>query len=96
MFHDANETKTPENPLNDRFYRKEFQALWKRINHKYAYTVSFDSRELVRAAIDHINAELRVSRLQYTITYGGGRRIWMRRWWRMVRVLAMARVGRVR
>lgn len=71
MFHDANETKTPENPLNDRFYRKEFQALWKRINHKYAYTVSFDSRELVRAAIDHINAELRVSRLQYTITYGG-------------------------
>ena len=71
MFHDANATKTPENPLNDRFYRKEFQALWKRINHKYAYTVSFDSRELVRAAIDHINAELRVSRLQYTITYGG-------------------------
>ena len=71
MFHNANATKTPENPLNDRFYRKEFQALWKRINHKYAYTVSFDSRELVRAAIDHINAELRVSRLQYTITYGG-------------------------
>ena len=71
MISDAGVTKTPENPLNDRFYRKEFQALWKRINHKYAYTVSFDSRELVRAAIDHINAELRVSRLQYTITYGG-------------------------
>ena len=51
--------------------RKEFQALWKRINHKYAYTVSFDSSELVRAAIDHIHAELSVSRLQYTITYGG-------------------------
>ena len=70
MFHDANETKTPPNPLNEYFYRKEFQELWKRINHKYAYMVSFDTRQLVRAVIDHINAELRVSRLQYTITYG--------------------------
>ena len=70
MISDAGATKTPENKLNERFYRKEFQELWKRINHKYAYTVSFDTRQLVRAAIDHINAELRVSRLQYTITYG--------------------------
>ena len=71
MISDAGATKTPENKLNERFYRKEFQELWKRINHKYAYTVSFDTRQLIRAAIDHINAELRVSRLQYTITYGG-------------------------
>ena len=70
MISDAGATKTPENKLNERFYQKEFQELWKRINHKYAYTVSFDTRQLVRAAIDHINAELRVSRLQYTITYG--------------------------
>ena len=71
MISDAGATKVSENPLNERFYRAEFQALWKRINHKYAYTVSFDSGELVRAAIDHINAELRVSRLQCTVTYGG-------------------------
>ena len=70
MISDAGATKTPENKLNERFYQKEFQDLWKRINHKYAYMVSFDTRQLVRAAIDHINAELRVSRLQYTITYG--------------------------
>lgn len=70
MISDAGATKTPENKLNERFYQKEFQELWKRINHKYAYMVSFDTRQLVRAAIDHINAELRVSRLQYTITYG--------------------------
>lgn len=70
MISDAGATKTPENKLNARFYQKEFQELWKRINHKYAYMVSFDTRQLVRAAIDHINAELRVSRLQYTITYG--------------------------
>ena len=71
MIADAGATKTPENKLNERFHRTEFQKLWKRINHKYAYTVSFDSSELVRTAIDHINAELSVSRLQYTITYGG-------------------------
>ena len=70
MISDAGATKTPENKLNARFYQKEFQELWKRINHKYAYMVSFDTRQLVRAAIDHINAELRVSCLQYTITYG--------------------------
>ena len=50
MISDAGATKTPENKLNERFYRKEFQELWKRINHKYAYTVSFDTRQLVRAA----------------------------------------------
>ncbi|MEX5285034.1 hypothetical protein QCO44_05170 [Selenomonas sputigena] len=71
MIADAGATKIPENKLNERFHRTEFQKLWKRINHKYAYTVSFDSSELVRTAIDHINAELSVSRLQYTITYGG-------------------------
>lgn len=70
MITDGNATKTPENPLNERFHKKAFQNLWKAINHKYAYTVDFDSTELVRAAIAHINAELYVSQLQYTITYG--------------------------
>ena len=70
MIADGNATKTPENPLNERFHKKEFQKLWKAINHKYAYIVDFDSVELVKAAIAHINAELRVSQLQYTITYG--------------------------
>ena len=71
MISDGNATKTPENPLNERFHKKEFQNLWKAINHKYAYTVDFSSAELVRSAIDHINKELHVSSLQYTITYGG-------------------------
>lgn len=70
MISDAGATKTPENKLNERFYRKEFQELWKRINHKYVYTVHFSSSELIRNAIDHINGRLDVSRLQYTITYG--------------------------
>ena len=55
MISDGNATKTPENPLNERFHKKEFQNLWKAINHKYAYTVDFSSAELVRSAIAHIN-----------------------------------------
>lgn len=43
MFTDGHETKITENPLNENFAKKEFQALWKEINHKYAYTVEFDS-----------------------------------------------------
>ena len=43
-----------------------FQTLWGYINHKYAYTVSFDSNELIKKAIDAIDAELYVSMLQYT------------------------------
>ena len=70
MFTDGHETKVKENPLNDNFYKAEFQALWNEINHKYAYTVSFDSAELIRKAIDHINDKLFVSELQYTTTVG--------------------------
>jgi len=70
MFVDGHETKFTENPLNDNFAKKEFQALWNEINHKYAYTVSFDSNELIRKAIDHIDAKLYVAELQYTTTVG--------------------------
>ena len=42
------------NDLNDNFYRKEFQELWNCINHKYAYTVKFDSAELIEKAVNHI------------------------------------------
>ena len=39
-------------------------------NHKYAYTVDFDSAELIRNAIAHIDKKLFVSELQYTTTIG--------------------------
>ena len=70
MVEDGNRTKVTDNPLNSRFYRKEFQTLWNEINHRYAYTVEFDSQELIAKAIAHIDQELRVSRLQYTVTVG--------------------------
>lgn len=70
MFTDGHETKIRENPLNENFAKKEFQALWQEINHKYAYTVSFDSDELIAKSIAHINEKLFVSELQYTTTIG--------------------------
>ena len=70
MVKDAHETKVRENPLNDNFYKKEFQTLWNYINHKYAYTVEFDSDELIRKSIAHIDEKLFVSQLQYTTSVG--------------------------
>lgn len=70
MFADGHETKVKDNPLNDNFAKKEFQALWREINHKYAYTVEFDSDELIKKATTHIDEKLFVSELQYTTTIG--------------------------
>ena len=70
MITDGHETKVKDNPLNENFAKKEFQALWKKINHKYAYTVEFDSEELIAKAIAHINERLFVSELQYTTSVG--------------------------
>lgn len=70
MFTDGHESKVKDNPLNENFAKKEFQALWNQINHKYAYTVEFDSDELIRKAIAHIDEKLFVSELQYTTTIG--------------------------
>lgn len=63
-----------ENPLNDNFKKKEFQKLWDMINHKYAYTVKFDSQELIRKAVDSINKDLHVAELKYIVTIGEQRR----------------------
>lgn len=70
MFTDGHETKVKDNPLNENFAKKEFQALWHEINHKYAYTVEFDSDELIKKAIAHVDEKLFVSELQYTATIG--------------------------
>ena len=70
MVKNAHDTNVKENPLNDNFYKKEFQTLWNYINHKYAYTVEFDSKELIQKSIAAIDDKLYVSQLQYTTTTG--------------------------
>ena len=59
-----------KNPLNDNFDKKEFKALWSRINRKAAYSVRFDSAELVGKAVAEMNQHLRVTALQYTVQRG--------------------------
>ena len=76
MIKDGHDTKITENPLNDNFYKKEFQRLWGLINHQYAYTVEFDSEELIRKAIAHIDDKMLVAKLQYTVTSGQQEKNW--------------------
>ena len=57
------------NRLNENFYKKEFQALWNEINHKYTYRVEFDSNELINNSVKLING-LTVSTLSYRLVAG--------------------------
>lgn len=59
------------NKINDNAKKREWIELWNRINHKYAYTVSFNSEELIEKSINHINTHLQVSELAYRRTIGG-------------------------
>jgi type III restriction enzyme len=60
----------PKNSLNDNFHKKEFQDLWNRINRKAAYTVHFETAELLAKCIATIDKELKVTPLQYTVQAG--------------------------
>jgi type III restriction enzyme len=67
-YEDARRCKA--NPLNSNYDRKEFQALWNRINRKAIYTVQFESAELIQKCVEAINRELSVKRLRYVIQAG--------------------------
>ena len=66
----GNKPKVQTNSLNENFNKKEFQALWNLINHKYAYTVDFDTNELIKNSIAAIDKELYVTQLTYTVSTG--------------------------
>lgn len=66
----ADKSKIYENELNDNFFKKEFQTLWTQINHKYAYTVTLNTEELVERAIRAIDEKLMVAQLTYQRTIG--------------------------
>lgn len=61
---------TPANELNDNFTDKRFQKLWNEINHKYIYTVHYDSEELIGKAIENLRKNLSVTRLKYVMVVG--------------------------
>jgi type III restriction enzyme len=69
----GDDRKPKKNPLSANFEKQEFKDLWNRINRKAAYSVNFDSDELVQKAVTTLNdkdAGLRVTPLQYTVQQG--------------------------
>ncbi|MFQ2784947.1 type III restriction-modification system endonuclease [Aeromonas caviae] len=70
----GDDRRPKQNPLNANFEKQEFKALWDRINRKAAYSVEFDSDELVQKTIAVLNSKgsdgLKVTPLQYTIQQG--------------------------
>ncbi|SEJ01401.1 type III restriction-modification system endonuclease [Nitrosomonas eutropha] len=66
----SDDRRPKKNPLNANFDKQEFKELWNRINRKAAYSVDFDSDELVQKAVKELDASLRVTPLQYTIQHG--------------------------
>ena len=71
MIEDANESAEAVNDhLNDNAKKDEFKKLWDEINHRYVYTVHYNSEELIRKAIASIDKNLRVTELKYVVTTG--------------------------
>lgn len=67
----ADSRKGKKIPLNEaNFAKKEFQALWSRINHKAVYQVEFDSAELISKCIHTLDKHLNVASMQYVVEAG--------------------------
>ena len=56
--------------LNDNAAKDEFKRLWAEINHRYVYTVHYDSEELIRKSIAAIDKDLTVTQMKYVVTTG--------------------------
>jgi type III restriction enzyme len=66
-----NAKDTKINEINkDNFHKKEFQTLWNKINRKAAYTVHFDSAELIKKCVYVLDEKLKVANLTYSIETG--------------------------
>jgi type III restriction enzyme len=56
--------------LNENASKEEFKRLWNEINHRYVYTVHYDSEELIKKCISAIDRDLTVTQLKYVVTTG--------------------------
>lgn len=56
--------------VNTNFYKKEFQALWQKINIKSIYEVNFLTSKLIEDSINKINAELNIADRSYEVKEG--------------------------
>ena len=55
---------------SQKFERKEFQELWRKINHQTYYTVDFKTEDLVQRAVIELDNHLRVSEINIQVTTG--------------------------
>ena len=71
MIEDGNEmAEVVNDKLNDNAAKDEFKRLWAEINHRYVYTVHYDSEELIKKSIASINKDLMVTQMKYVVTTG--------------------------
>jgi len=71
MIEDVNKKAEVVNDhLNENAAKEEFKRLWEQINHRYVYTVHYDSEELIKKAIASIDKNLTVTKLKYIVTTG--------------------------
>ena len=56
--------------LNDNAAKTEFKRLWAEINHRYVYTVHYDSEELIKKSIAAIDKDLTVTKMKYVVITG--------------------------
>ena len=53
-----------------KFARKEFQDLWRKINQQTYYTVDFKTEDLIKRAINELDAKLQVSEIKIQVVTG--------------------------
>ncbi len=64
------ERKTIELKVNSNFKKKEFQALWEKINIKSIYEVKFDTAKLIEDSCNNINKDLNIGDRMYQVKTG--------------------------
>ena len=70
MMEDGRKGNIKDLTPNSNFKRKEFQELWQKINRKSAYTVQFETAELVEKCVAALDANLQVPDVRFTVTTG--------------------------
>lgn len=65
-----NDRDTVEVNINPNFHKKEFQALWNKINLKTIYEVNFNSEKLISDSKNRINADLNILERSYEVKSG--------------------------
>jgi len=56
--------------IEENLEKEQFKNLWEKINSRAAYIVEFDSGELIKKSIAHLDKNLKVQKIFYRVEYG--------------------------